>query len=165
MDTFLPNERGKNRLEGTCTLLLRESLSLSLSALPFSARAGLKYASPLSSMLQFNFATSLRRGGGEEGRGGEGSSVRLRKREGQGYTPCGQGVTNECTCQHCKPPSFNLLRAGVHQALYPPVFQHQRGKLAVLTRREGVLFAGLYYYVLSLTIRSKAGCKRVLSQV
>lgn len=71
MDTFLPNERGKNRLEGTCTLLLRESLSLSLSALPFSARAGLKYASPLSSMLQFNFATSLRRGGGEEGRGGE----------------------------------------------------------------------------------------------
>ena len=23
-------------------------------------------------------------------------------------------MTNECTCQHCKPPSFNLLRAAVY---------------------------------------------------
>lgn len=33
-----------------------------------------------------------------------------------------KSVTNGCTCQHCKPPSFNLLRAAVY---HPPIRFHR----------------------------------------
>lgn len=117
------------------TFLAPPSLEyLSGNLFPFSAHARLKYASPLSSMLQFNFTLpppSHFRGGALSGGKARGLA-------------CGQGVTNECTCQHCKPPSFNLLRAGVYQPLHPP--PSEGGKTSTSTYAEELSSSPVYYY-------------------